>query len=146
MEPGDVLVVQAFGDPYTACMGDILTTYFKGRGRVGIVVDGCIRNSGEVYDAFAQTRPEGVCHLAANPSPSGFPRQQRELAEAVPGPAGSRAAARSHAARSRTSTIRSGYTLGGRRYPVGRGVRTPRIGFYSERSLTRSPTRSKVRA
>ena len=27
---------------------------------------------GAVYDAFGQVRPEGVCHLAANPSPSGF--------------------------------------------------------------------------
>ncbi len=33
-------------------------------------------DAGEVYDAFAQVRPDGVCHLGANPSPSGFPRQQ----------------------------------------------------------------------
>jgi regulator of RNase E activity RraA len=44
VEAGDVLVVQAFGDPYTGCMGDMLTTYFKGRGGIGIVVDGCIRD------------------------------------------------------------------------------------------------------
>jgi UDP-glucose 4-epimerase len=35
-----------------------------------------LTDAGEVYDAFAQIRPEGVCHLAANPSPEGFPRQQ----------------------------------------------------------------------
>lgn len=35
-----------------------------------------LTNAGEVYDAFAQVRPDGVCHVAANPSPSGFPRQQ----------------------------------------------------------------------
>jgi UDP-glucose 4-epimerase len=35
-----------------------------------------LTDAGEVYNAFAQTRPEGVCHLAANPSPEGFPRQQ----------------------------------------------------------------------
>jgi nucleoside-diphosphate-sugar epimerase len=35
-----------------------------------------LTDAGEIYDAFAQTRPEGVCHLAANPSPGGFPRQQ----------------------------------------------------------------------
>ncbi len=29
---------------------------------------------GEVYDAFFQFRPEGVCHLAANPAPSGQAR------------------------------------------------------------------------
>lgn len=44
VEPGDVLVVQAFGDPYTGCMGDMLTTYFKGRGGIGVVVDGSIRD------------------------------------------------------------------------------------------------------
>lgn len=35
-----------------------------------------LTDAGEVYDAFAQIQPEGVCHLAANPSPEGFPRQQ----------------------------------------------------------------------
>jgi UDP-glucose 4-epimerase len=35
-----------------------------------------LTDAGEVYDAMAQVKPEGVCHLAANPSPSGFPRQQ----------------------------------------------------------------------
>ncbi len=34
-----------------------------------------LTDAGEVYDAFAQVRPEGVCHLAANPSPSGWSRQ-----------------------------------------------------------------------
>lgn len=34
-----------------------------------------LTDAGEVYDLFAQTRPEGVCHLAANPSPSGYSRQ-----------------------------------------------------------------------
>jgi regulator of RNase E activity RraA len=44
VQPGDVLVVQAYGDPYTGCMGDMLTTYFKGRGGIGVVVDGCMRD------------------------------------------------------------------------------------------------------
>src|SRR5262245_24216708 len=44
VQPGDVLAVQAFGDPYTGCMGEMLITYFKGRGGIGIVVDGCIRD------------------------------------------------------------------------------------------------------
>jgi UDP-glucose 4-epimerase len=34
-----------------------------------------LSDAGEVYDAFAQTKPEGVCHLAANPSPTSFSRQ-----------------------------------------------------------------------
>ena len=37
-----------------------------------IVLD--LTDAGAVYDAVAQVRPEGVCHLAANPSPSGFAR------------------------------------------------------------------------
>ena len=35
-----------------------------------------LTDAGEVYDAFVQTKPDAVVHLAANPSPSGFPRQQ----------------------------------------------------------------------
>jgi nucleoside-diphosphate-sugar epimerase len=35
-----------------------------------------LTDAGEVYDALAQVRPDGVCHIAANPSPSGYPRQQ----------------------------------------------------------------------
>jgi nucleoside-diphosphate-sugar epimerase len=37
-----------------------------------IVLD--LTDAGAVYDAVAQVCPEGVCHLAANPSPSGFAR------------------------------------------------------------------------
>ena len=44
IRPGDVLVVQAYGDPYTGCLGEMLITYLKGRGGVGLVVDGCIRD------------------------------------------------------------------------------------------------------
>jgi nucleoside-diphosphate-sugar epimerase len=33
-----------------------------------------LSNAGEVYDAMLQFRPEGLCHLAANPSPSGQAR------------------------------------------------------------------------
>lgn len=44
VQPGDILAVQAFGDPYTGCMGEMLATYFKGRGGIGVVVDGCVRD------------------------------------------------------------------------------------------------------
>jgi regulator of RNase E activity RraA len=44
VQPGDVLAVQAFGDAYTGCMGEMLMTYFKGRGGAGVVVDGCVRD------------------------------------------------------------------------------------------------------
>jgi nucleoside-diphosphate-sugar epimerase len=33
-----------------------------------------LADAGAVYDAFFQVRPEGVCHLAANPSPGGQAR------------------------------------------------------------------------
>ncbi|MCU0513449.1 MAG: ribonuclease activity regulator RraA [Anaerolineae bacterium] len=42
--PGDVLTIQAYGDPYTGCLGEMLITYFKARGGVGIVVDGYVRD------------------------------------------------------------------------------------------------------
>jgi nucleoside-diphosphate-sugar epimerase len=35
-----------------------------------------LQNGGEVYDVFSEFRPEGVCHLAANPWPFGYPRTQ----------------------------------------------------------------------
>ena len=44
VQPGDILTVGAYGDPYTGCLGEMLITYFKGRGGIGIVVDGCIRD------------------------------------------------------------------------------------------------------
>jgi UDP-glucose 4-epimerase len=44
-------------------------------GLPGSIIRIDLTNAGEVYDAFAQVRPEGVCHLAANPSPSGWSRQ-----------------------------------------------------------------------
>ena len=50
VQPGDVLAVQADGDPYTGTMGEMLITYFKGRGGVGIVVDGCIRDWAHVKE------------------------------------------------------------------------------------------------
>lgn len=40
----DVLVIQAYGDPSTGCVGDVLTTRFKHRGGIGMVIDGCVRD------------------------------------------------------------------------------------------------------
>ena len=50
VQPGDVLMVQAFGDPYTGCLGEMLTTYFKGRGGAGVVVDGMVRDWTRIKD------------------------------------------------------------------------------------------------
>ena len=44
VQPGDVLVVQAYGSHTTGCFGDMLVRYFKLRGGAGIVVDGRIRD------------------------------------------------------------------------------------------------------
>jgi len=44
IQPGDILTVQANGDPYTGCFGEMLVSYFKERGGVALVVDGYIRD------------------------------------------------------------------------------------------------------
>ena len=44
IEAGDILAIQAYGDLYTGCLGEMLVTYFTGRGGAGIVVDGCVRD------------------------------------------------------------------------------------------------------
>jgi len=48
IQPGDVLVVQAYGSELTGCFGDMLVRYFKHRGGAAIVVDGRIRDSARV--------------------------------------------------------------------------------------------------
>jgi regulator of RNase E activity RraA len=48
--PGDVLVIQAFGDLATGCMGEMLTTYLKARGGRGAIVDGAIRDWPKIRD------------------------------------------------------------------------------------------------
>lgn len=50
VQEGDVLVVQAFGSPFTGCFGDMLVRYFKRRGGAGIVVDGRIRDAARVRE------------------------------------------------------------------------------------------------
>ncbi|MEV4313466.1 ribonuclease activity regulator RraA [Actinocrispum sp. NPDC049592] len=48
IQPGDVLVIQAYGRAYTGCLGDMLVRYFKRKGGAGIVVDGRIRDAPRV--------------------------------------------------------------------------------------------------
>jgi regulator of RNase E activity RraA len=48
VQPHDVLVVQAFGDPYTGCIGEMLSNYLSIHGGLGIVVDGCVRDSPKI--------------------------------------------------------------------------------------------------
>ena len=44
VQPGDVLVVQAFGDRSTGCVGEMLVGYHMQQGGAGVVVDGCVRD------------------------------------------------------------------------------------------------------
>lgn len=43
--PGDIVVVDARGDMDSGVFGEMMLTYFKGRGGLGVVVDGCIRDA-----------------------------------------------------------------------------------------------------
>jgi len=43
-QPGDVVVVDARGDMASGVFGEMMLTYFKGRGGQGVIVDGCIRD------------------------------------------------------------------------------------------------------
>lgn len=43
-QPGDVVVVDARGDMGSGVFGEMMLTYFKGRGGTGVVIDGCIRD------------------------------------------------------------------------------------------------------
>ncbi|MGH2560002.1 MAG: ribonuclease activity regulator RraA [Thermomicrobiales bacterium] len=60
VQPGDILVVQAFGDLHTGCMGEMLLTYLKGRGGLGAVVDGCIRDFPKVREMAIPVWTVGV--------------------------------------------------------------------------------------
>ena len=46
-QPGDVVVVDARGDLGSGIFGEMMLTFFAGRGGVGVVIDGCIRDSAE---------------------------------------------------------------------------------------------------
>jgi regulator of RNase E activity RraA len=43
--PGDVVVVDARADMSSGVFGEMILTYFMGRGGAGVVIDGCIRDS-----------------------------------------------------------------------------------------------------
>lgn len=43
-QKGDVVVVDARGDMTAGVFGEMMLTYFEGRGGVGLVIDGCIRD------------------------------------------------------------------------------------------------------
>lgn len=49
-QPGDVVVVDARGDLASGVFGEMMLTYFKGRGGAGVVIDGCIRDFPKAKD------------------------------------------------------------------------------------------------
>lgn len=49
-QPGDVVVVDARGDLGSGVFGEMMLTYFAGRGGVGVVIDGCIRDFNQAQD------------------------------------------------------------------------------------------------
>ncbi|MDB5473710.1 MAG: ribonuclease regulator RraA, partial [Devosia sp.] len=44
VQEGDIVVVDARGDMTAGVFGDMMSTYFKGRGGAGMVIDGCLRD------------------------------------------------------------------------------------------------------
>jgi regulator of RNase E activity RraA len=43
-QPGDIVIVDARGDMGSGVFGEMMLTFFKGRGGIGAVIDGCIRD------------------------------------------------------------------------------------------------------
>jgi regulator of RNase E activity RraA len=43
-QPGDIVVVDARGDMTSGVFGEMMLTYFQGRGGIAAVIDGCIRD------------------------------------------------------------------------------------------------------
>jgi len=48
--PGDVVVVDARGDLGSGVFGEMMLTFFRGRGGAGVVIDGCIRDFPKAKD------------------------------------------------------------------------------------------------
>jgi regulator of RNase E activity RraA len=49
-QPGDMVVVEARGSLSSGIFGEMMLTYFKGRGGLGVVIDGCIRDYPKAKD------------------------------------------------------------------------------------------------
>lgn len=47
-QQGDIVVVDARADMTSGIFGEMMMTYFRGRGGLGVVIDGCIRDSAEI--------------------------------------------------------------------------------------------------
>jgi regulator of RNase E activity RraA len=49
-QPGDMVVVDARGDLGSGIFGEMMLTFFAGRGGAGVVIDGCIRDSAKAAE------------------------------------------------------------------------------------------------
>ena len=48
VQEGDIIVVDARGDMHSGVYGEMMMTYFKGKGGAGLIVDGCVRDTPKV--------------------------------------------------------------------------------------------------
>ena len=78
-QPGDVVVVDARGDLGSGIFGEMMLTFFAGRGGAGVVIDGCIRDFGQ----SRRTRPRrlGQGRDAELPCPDQHHSLRRERAD-----------------------------------------------------------------
>lgn len=60
IQPGDILVVDARGSMNTGCIGEMLSTYLKVKGGIGIIVDGCVRDSKQIKKTGIPVWSKGV--------------------------------------------------------------------------------------
>lgn len=49
-QPGDIVVVDARGSMSSGIFGNMMLTYFVGKGGIGVVIDGCIRDYVHIKD------------------------------------------------------------------------------------------------
>ncbi len=59
-QPGDIVVVDARGDMGSGIFGEMMLTYFKGRGGLGVVINGCIRDYPHCKDVGVGLWLQGV--------------------------------------------------------------------------------------
>ena len=48
-QPGDIVVVDARGNMEAGIFGEMMLTYFAGKGGIGMVIDGCIRDASKAF-------------------------------------------------------------------------------------------------
>ena len=61
-QPGDVIVVDAGGACEQAIIGDIMTTHARSKGVAGFVIDGAIRDAGELAERDFPVFARGATH------------------------------------------------------------------------------------